>query len=97
MNHCCRGKALSITHWSACVCLRVRAGMWVLGRVGVCMRIRACSLANPVATCISHIVTSFLAPRPTLYFSVLSHKRCYFRKKVTEHKMCVLVFSTSFV
>jgi hypothetical protein len=30
-------------------------------------------------------------------FSTLSHKRYDFRKKVTEHKMCVLIFSTTFV
>jgi hypothetical protein len=28
--------------------LRVRARMWVPGRVGVCLRIRAYSFANPV-------------------------------------------------
>jgi hypothetical protein len=31
------------------------------------------------------------------YFSTLSHKRHDFREKVIEHKMCVLIFSTSFV
>jgi len=31
------------------------------------------------------------------YFSTLSHKRHDFRGKVTEHKMCVLIFSTTFV
>jgi predicted transcriptional regulator len=29
-------------------------------------------------------------------FSTLSHKRHDFREKVTEHKMCVLIFSTTF-
>jgi hypothetical protein len=31
------------------------------------------------------------------YFSTLSHKRYDFRKKVTEHKICVLIFSATFV
>jgi hypothetical protein len=31
------------------------------------------------------------------YFSTLSHKRQDFREKVIEHKMCVLIFSTTFV
>ena len=33
----------------------------------------------------------------TQHFSTLSHKRHDFRNKVTEHKMCVLIFSTTFV
>ena len=35
-----------------------------------------------------------------IYFSILSHKRYDFRekkKKVTEHKICVLIFSTIFI
>jgi hypothetical protein len=31
------------------------------------------------------------------YFSTLSHKRHGIREKVIEHKMCVLIFSTTFV
>jgi len=33
----------------------------------------------------------------THYFSTLSHKRHDFREKVAEYKMCVLIFSTTFV
>ena len=44
-----------------------------------------------------HIVTSFVASLTPPHFSTLSHKRYDFRKNVTEHKMCVLIFSTIFV
>jgi hypothetical protein len=70
--------------------------MWVPGRMGVCLRISACSLAFSTATRMRHIVTSFVAPRSPPHFSKLSHKRCSFRKKVIEHKMCALILSTIF-
>ena len=41
------------------------------------------------STRMRHIVTSFVDPRSPPYFSTLSHKRCDFRKKVTEHKIVV--------
>jgi len=45
--------------------------------------------------CVRHIVTCGL---PALsYFSTLSHKRNDFREKVIERKICVLIFSTTFV
>jgi hypothetical protein len=44
-----------------------------------------------------HIVTSFVAPLAEPYFSTLSHKRRNFRRKTIEHKMCILIFSTTFV
>ena len=41
-------------------------------------------------------VTSFVPPGSTIFFDIIS-KRCGFRKKVTEHKMRVFIFSTTFV
>ena len=48
------------------------------------------------ATRMRHIVTSFVAPQSPPYFSTVSHKRCDYRKKVTEHKMCAFIFFYKF-
>ena len=46
---------------------------------------------------IRHIVLSSVACPAGTYFSTLSQKRQDFRKNVTEHEMCILIFSTTFV
>ena len=43
------------------------------------------------------VVLSFVPCRAIPYFSTLPHKRHDFRKKVIEHKLCALIFSTTFV
>ena len=41
------------------------------------------------------IILSYVAHPSLQYFSTLSPKRHDFREKVIEHKMCVLIFSTT--
>jgi hypothetical protein len=44
-----------------------------------------------------HIVICYL-PRSTIFFqNYLINGTIFGKKKVTEHKMCVLIFSTTFV
>jgi hypothetical protein len=42
------------------------------------------------------ILPSVACP-PVLYFSTLAHKRYDFRENLTEHKLCALILSTTFV
>jgi hypothetical protein len=64
----------------------------------VCVGARVCvALLIQHATCMYHVVTSFVAALAPPHFSTLSHKWHAFRKKVTENEMRVLIFSTTFV
>ena len=44
-----------------------------------------------------HCVVSPMASLAPPHFYTLSHKRCDFQENVAEHKMCVLIFSTTFI
>jgi hypothetical protein len=44
-----------------------------------------------------HIVTSLVILLAPPKFSTLSHKRCDFRKEAIEHKIYVLILSTTFL
>ena len=66
------------------MCARVRAR----GRVHVTLFIQH-------ATRMRQIMTSFVALLAPPYFPTLPHTRHDVREKDIEHKMCVLIFSTT--
>jgi hypothetical protein len=80
-NHCCRGKTVSITY-SECVF------------VCVCVCV---ALVIHHAKRMRHIMLSFVACPALQYFSKLFINCTIFGKKVIEHKMRVLIYSTTFV
>ena len=85
-NPCGRGKAINIAYFYVCV----RAWMWgARARACACARGRAFSLAWSTFHCCLWAVA---AP-----YCLVSRKRQDFRKKVTQHKMCVLIFSATFI
>ena len=81
----------------ACVCVCVCGGGRFPGAKADACTCACVALLTQRATPMRHIVTSFVAPLAEPYFSILSHKRRDFRKKVIEYKMCVLIFSTTFI
>jgi hypothetical protein len=78
----------------------------VLKFIGFCLTLKHFTRSDGYFECVSvrlwypalnaHAQYCHLWPAPPLqYFPTLSHKRYDFRGKVTEHKMCVLIFCTT--
>ena len=72
----------------------MRAQARARGRVYACVHV---ALLIKHTTRMRHIVTPFVASLDPPFFSILSQKRYDFRKQVIEHKICVLIFATTFV
>ena len=68
--------------------------MRACGHVG--SQARTCACAFVALLTQSACVILYAASLARQCFSTLSHKQHDFRKNVTEHKMCVLIFSTTF-
>jgi hypothetical protein len=77
-----------------CVCMWVGKGYpnaWMWACACVCVHV---ALLIQHAKRIRHIM-SLVASLAPPDFSTLSHKSHDFREKIIEHKMCVLIFSTT--
>jgi hypothetical protein len=74
-----------------CVCMRASVCVCVGGSTSAGVCLRACRLTYPVC----HPQSPYFLRPLWLHhiFLTLSHKRHVFGKKVTERKMCVLIFS----
>ena len=97
MNHCCRGKAISIKNLFVCaravlVCVCVCVCV-----PGPCMRVRACNLDYPA--CNAHAPYCDVICDPcgsSKFFDIISETARLSGKKLLNIK-CVLIFSTTFV
>jgi hypothetical protein len=86
-NHCCRGKTKIVTYF--CV------------RVGQCMPVRVC-LHMCRCGCMSAVYSFARVTLIIQHVTPMCHifcglSGCTIFSTVTEHKMCVLIFSTTFV
>ena len=70
--NCCRGNAINITQ--LCVCERACACLHPSAWACACACVHVAVFIQH-ATCVCRVVTSFVAPLVSPYFSTLSHKR----------------------
>jgi hypothetical protein len=88
---------MNIAYWSVCSCLRVRACLWVPGRVGVCMRTHTHSLANPARNAYAPYCDVICGPLGLHYIFRHYLINGAIFEEVTEYKMYVFIYSTAFV
>jgi hypothetical protein len=89
--------------WKKSYNLFPRFGLFWVSSQCICLFLLSwtcvCSVTYPA--CNAHAAYCHVAFPTVQYFSTLSHKRQDFQKKkkkeVIEHKMCILIFSTSFI
>ena len=73
-------------HYFLLVCVRMRTCMWVPGAWAYTCAYEHVALLIQHTTSMRHTVTSFVAPQSAPHFSILSHKRCDFWKKLLNIK-----------
>jgi hypothetical protein len=64
-------------------------------RVGLCMLVRACSLANSACIAYAPYCDIILIPLDLSKFSTFSHKRRDFLRKLVEYKIFILILSAT--
>jgi hypothetical protein len=89
------GKAINTTYFCVCesACESVHECVCVGAQAHVCACSRVALLIQHANAAVFPSATSLAPPS----FSTLSHKRHDFHKNVAEHKMCVFIFSTTFI
>ena len=90
------GNVRITSHWGAFANHYCRGKATSTTHLSVCACVCVALLIQH-ATRVRHIVISFMASMAPPYFTTLSHKRHDFREKVTEHKMCILILSATFI
>jgi hypothetical protein len=85
--------------WNCCKTIQLCISWWkVIWQLSVtCSECGSLALVTQQAKSMRRIILSSLSSPSLQHFATLSHKRYDFRGKVTEHKMCVFIFPTTFV